>query len=175
MADCSPAVAQSMADSQVFNQKILQDSVMSRENQAAIDNQANAREKNANDRAWEAIKLDQAQIASRRAQNAASFDKAMDVITAVAIATGQTENEQTVSPAGTALSETAKGAVGTANAQVAANIADLATSLVPVIASAVGVATAQTLTAVLPALVTAVGGASTPSQTQPKPTPTPAY
>lgn len=165
-ADCSPAVAQGMADSQIFNAKILQDSVMSRENQAAIDNQENARETAANGRAWEAVKLDQAQIASRRAQNAASFDKAMDVITAIAIATGQTENEQTVSPAGTAESETAKGAVGTANAQVAANIADLATSLVPVIASALAEAVTTAITALLPVLVTAAGGASTPSQTK---------
>jgi len=167
MPDCSPAVAESMANSQVFNAKVLQDGVMSRENQAALDNQGNAREVQANQRAWEAVKLDQAQIASRRAQNAVSFDKAMDVITAVSISTAQTENEQTVSPADTAMSETAKGAVGTANAQVAANIADLATSLVPVIASALATAISQTIAALVPVVVNSSGGASTPSQTKP--------
>lgn len=170
--DCSPGCGEAMANSQVFNQKLLQDSVMSRENQSLIDNQENARESAANARAWEAVKLDMAQIASRRSQNAASLDKLLDTAAAIAIATGETENQQTVSPGDTAMSETAKGAVGTANAQVAANVADLATSIIPVIASAVGVATAQTLTAVLPTLVTAVGGASTPSQTQAKPSST---
>lgn len=176
-ADCSPAVAQAMADSQVFNQKILQDSVMSRENQAALDNQLNAREVAANQRAWESIKISQAQIDNRRAQNAATFDKAIDSITVLALAadqtadqTGQTENQQTVSPADTAMSETAKGAVGTANAQVAANIADLATSLVPVITSALATAISQTIAALVPVVVNASGGASTPSQTEAKPT-----
>ena len=173
MNDCSPGVGEAMSNSQVFNQKILQDSAMSRENQAALDNQENAREVLANSRAWEAVKLDQAHITSRRAQNAATFDKAMDVITAIAIATGQTENEQTVSPAGTAASETTKGAVAAAGAgeavsaeQVTANVADLATALVPVLATALATALSQSLTAILPTLVTAAGGASTPSQTK---------
>jgi hypothetical protein len=170
MPDCSAGVSVAMADSQVFNQKILQDSVMSRENQAAIDNQEDARESRANARAWESIKLDQAQIASRRAQNAATVDKMLDTIAAIAISTGETENEQTVSPADTAMSETAKGAVGTANAQVAANVADLATSLVPVIASALATAISQSIAALVPVVVNAAGGASTPSQTQAKPT-----
>lgn len=169
MADCSQAVAEAMANSQVFNQKILQDSVMSRENQAGIDNQENARELAANSRAWEAVKLDQAQIASRRAQNAASLDKLLDTAAAIAIATGDTENQQTVSPGDTAMSETAKGAVGTANAQVAANVADLATSLIPVIATAIAAATAQTVAALVPVVVNSSGGASTPSQTSAKP------
>lgn len=134
------------------------------------------REGQSNARAWEAVKLDQAQIASRRAQNAATFDKAMDVIQAIAIATGQTENEQTVSPAGTAASETTKGAVAAAGAgeavsaeAVTANVANLFTALTPVIATSLATALAQSLTAILPVLVTAVGGASTPSQTSSKP------
>jgi len=137
------------------------------------------REVQARQRAWESIALDQAQTASRRAQNAASFDKTMDSIVAIAVATGQTENQQTVSPAGTAASETTKGAVAAAGAgeavsaeAVTANVANLFTSLTPVIASSLATAISQTIAAILPVLVTAVGGASTPSQTEPKPTPT---
>jgi hypothetical protein len=135
------------------------------------------REGQGNQRAWESVKLDQAQIASRRAQNAASFDKAIDAIVAVSIATGQTENQQTVSPAGTAASETTKGAVAAAGAgeavsaeTVTANVANLMTSLVPVIASALATAISQSIAALVPVVVTAAGGASTPSQTQAKPT-----
>ena len=163
-----------MSNSMIFNTKILQDSVMSRENQAALDNQENARESAANQRAWEAVKLDMAQIASRRAQNAATLDKALDVITAIAIATGQTENEQTVSPAGTAASETTKGAVAAAGAgeavsaeTVTANVANLMTALTPVIASALATSISEAIAAILPVVVTAAwGGASTPSQTK---------
>lgn len=133
------------------------------------------REVQARQRAWEAISLDQAQTASRRAQNAASFDKAMDSIVAVAIATGQTENQQTVSPAGTAASETTKGAVAAAGAgeavsaeTVTANVANLMTSLVPVIASSLATAISQSIAALVPVVVNAAGGASTPSQTSSK-------
>ena len=122
-----------MSNSMIFNTKILQDSVMSGENQSRYltirKTPANPPRTNV---AWEAVKLDMAQIASRRAQNAATLDKALDVITAIAIATGQTENEQTVSPAGTAASETTKGAVAAAGAgeavsaeTVTANVANL--------------------------------------------------
>jgi hypothetical protein len=135
----------------------------------------NRREKLAQQRAWEAINLDQAQIASRRAQNAASFDKAMDAAVVIATATAQTENQQTVSPAGTAASETTKGAVAAAGAgeavsaeAVTANVANLFTSLTPVIASALATAISQTIAALVPVVVTASGGASTPSQTTAK-------
>lgn len=171
--NCSPGVSQAMADSQVFNQKILQDSVMSRENQAALDNQQNARESNDNQRAWEAIKIDMAQIASRRAQNAATFDKAIDAAIIAAAATAQTENQQTVSPADTAASETTKGAVAAAGAgeavsaeTVTANVANLMTTLTPVIASSLATAISEAIAAILPVVVTASGGASTPSQTK---------
>jgi len=135
----------------------------------------NRRESLASQRAWEAIKLDQAQTASRRASNAATFDKAMDAAIVIATATAQTENQQTVSPAGTAASETAKGAVADAGAgeavsaeAVTANVANLFTSLTPVIASALAAAISQTIAALVPVVVTASGGASTPSQTSTK-------
>ena len=88
---------------------------------------------------------------------------------------GATEGQQTVSPAGTAASETTKGAVAAAGAgeavsaeAVTANVANLFTSLTPVIASALAAAISQTIAALVPVVVTASGGASTPSQTQPK-------
>jgi hypothetical protein len=88
---------------------------------------------------------------------------------------GTTEGQQTVSPAGTAASETTKGAVAAAGAgeavsaeAVTANVANLFTSLTPVIASALAAAISQTIAALVPVVVTASGGASTPSQTQPK-------
>ncbi len=169
--DCSPGCNQAMADSQLFNQKLLQDGTAQLQQQSLTDNQADSR-------AWQATKLDQAQIASRRAQNAATHDKVMDTLVAlglaasqIATATAQTENEQTVSPAGTAASETTKGAVAAAGASeavsaaaITANIANLFTALTPVIATAVAQSTAAVVTAILPVLVTAVGGASNSSK-----------
>ncbi len=137
----------------------------------------NRRETLARQRAWEAITLEMAQIASRRAQNAATFDHAVNAGLVLSGQVGVTEGQQTVSPAGTAASETLKGAVGAAGAgeaisaeAVTANVANLFTSLTPVIASALATAISQTIAALVPVVVTASGGASTPSQTEPKPT-----
>lgn len=132
----------------------------------------NRREKLADQRAWEAVKLEQAQISNRRAQNAASFDKAMDAQMLLAGQIGTTEGQQIVSPAGTAASETTKGAVAAAGAGeavsaegITANVVNLFTSLTPVITSSLATAIAQTLAALVPVVVNASGGASTPSQT----------
>jgi hypothetical protein len=120
----------------------------------------NRRESLARQRAWEAISLDLAQNAG----------------IVLSSQVGTTESQQTVSPAGTAASETTKGAVAAAGAgeavsaeAVTANVANLFTSLTPVIASALAAAISQTVAALVPVVVTASGGASTPSQTQPKP------
>jgi hypothetical protein len=51
---------------------------------------------------------------------------------------------------------------------VTANVANLFTSLTPVIASALAAAISQTIAALVPVVVNASGGASTPSQTQAK-------
>jgi len=135
------------------------------------------RETQARQRAWEAIALDQAQIANRRAQNAATIDHAINAGLVLSQQVGTTEGQQTVSPAGVAASETTKGAVAAAGAgeavsaeAVTANVANLFTSLTPVIASALATAISQTVAALVPVVVTAAGGASTPSQTQAKPT-----
>src|SRR5580698_9479631 len=92
----------------------------------------NRREALARQRAWEAISLDQAQTSSRRAQNAATIDHAINAGIVLSGQVGTTEGQQTVSPAGTAASETTKGAVAAAGAgeavsaeAVTANVANL--------------------------------------------------
>jgi hypothetical protein len=137
------------------------------------------RETQARQRAWEAVSLEQAHISNRRAQNAATIDHAINANLVLSAQVGSTEGQQTVSPAGTAESETVKGAVAAAGASeavsaaaVTANVANLMTTLTPVIGTAIAnaVSTAyQMFIANLPALITAVGGASTPSQTSAKP------
>lgn len=126
----------------------------------------NRRETLARQRAWEDLSL-------RRASNAATIDHAINAGIVLAGQVGTTEGQQTVSPAGTSASEAIKGAVGTAAAgeavsaeAISANVANLFTSLTPVIASALATAISQTIAALVPVLVTAAGGASTPSQTK---------
>lgn len=121
----------------------------------------NRREVLARSRAWE-------DLAIRKAQNAATFDHAMNTIQAISAQAGLTEAQQTVSPEDTATSEAIKGGVGVSAEQVAANVADLATSLIPVIVSSLATAISTALAALLPVTVTAAGGASTPSQTSTK-------
>ena len=99
------------------------------------------------DNAWETLRFSTAQDAQ--------VVKHLAQLAAVAVGqTGQTENQQTVSPAGTAASEAAKAGVAVSAEQVAANIAAL---------SDVVTKLSDALNAVL---LTAVGGASTPSQTK---------
>ncbi len=125
------------------------------------------REHRANERAWEALKL-------RKANNSESFDHFVSMAAAQATAsaeqTGQTENEQTVSPIRTGTGDAIVGTVGVSADAIAASMGNLATSLVPVIASSLATAISTAIAALLPVVVTAAGGASTPSQTQAKPT-----
>lgn len=83
--------------------------------------------------------------------------------------TGQTENQQTVSPVRTGTGDAIVGGVGVSAEQVAANVANVATVMTPIIASALATAISQTIAALVPVVVTSAGGASTPSQTQAKP------
>jgi|SRR5580700_8630831 hypothetical protein len=136
---------------------------------------------------------DNTENARRRTSNSADFDKAMNQVTIAgaqasqtlqqfALAgliqagqTGMTENQQSVTPVRQATGDAIVGGVGVSAEQVAANVADLATSLIPAMANGINQAWAQSyqlFTASLPTLVAAMGGASTPSQTQAKPTAT---
>jgi hypothetical protein len=136
----------------------------------------NRREVAANARAWESVKLAQAQNNLRREQNAATIDHAINAGIVLSGQIGITEGQQTVSPAGTAASETTKGAVAAAGAgeavsaeAVTASVANLTTALVPVIVSSLATAISEAIAAILPIVVTASGGASSPSQTEAKP------
>lgn len=132
------------------NMKLLFDSTMTLMNQAALDNQTDAR---------------------RRMSNASTVDHLVNVAGAMALLTatqtGQTSNEQTVSPVRTAAGDAIVGSEGisadtvaTANAAVAASLGNLASALVPIITAAGGVVSAQTLAALLPVVVASAGAAS---------------
>ncbi len=132
----------------------------------------NRRETLARARAWEAISLDMAQTASRRALNAATIDHAINAGIVLSGQIGTTEGQQTVSPAGTAASETTKGAVAAAGAGeavsaegVTANVVNLFTALTPVIASSLATAISQSIAALVPSVVAASGNAANPPQT----------
>lgn len=144
----------------VLGGKLQYDAAAQLQNQALLDNQEDSR-------GWAQLKL-------RIAQNAATVDHFINMTaaqsTSTAEQTGQTSESQTVSPVRTATGDAIVGGVGVSAEQVAANVADLATSLVPVLASSLATAIATAVAALLPVTVTAAGGASTPSQTQPKPT-----
>lgn len=138
-----------------LNLKLLFDSFFLAGLTASLDNQRHARTL--------------ADIDVRRAQNAASFDHYVNMNAATAGQVGETEAQQTVSPAGTATSEAIKGGVGVSAEQVAANVANLGTTVNAAIA-AVEAALAQLAQAVTAVIVTATGSASKPSETQAKPT-----
>jgi hypothetical protein len=158
--NCSPGTSQHAAELVLLNGKLAYDSAAQLQNQSLLDNQEDAR-------GWAQLKL-------RVAQNSATVDHFLNITaaqaTATAMQTGQTEDEQTVSPVRTGTGDAIVGGVGVSAEQVAANVANLATSLVPVIASALAEAISTAISALLPVVVTAAGGASTPSQTQAKPT-----
>ena len=159
MSDCSPGMATQAADIGLLNFKHGYDVAFARDNQSIVDNQEDAR-------AWGQLKL-------RSAQNAATFDHFINMTaaeaTAAAIQTGQSEDQQTVSPIRTATGDAIAGTVGVSADAIAASLGNLATSLVPVIASSLATAITTALAALLPVVVTASGGASTPSQTTAKP------
>lgn len=157
MADCSPGVAIQAADINLANMKL------------GLDEQYDDRR----------VFRD---IAQRRAQNAATFDKAIDAITALAIAAGQistqtgdTEAQQTVTPIRTGIGDTMAAAsypanrtIDTATAGTAVAAEGVATAN-QAIADALATAIAlfnQGIAALQAVAITAAGGASTPSQTK---------
>lgn len=151
----SAATSQQCAEVNNLNSKLGYDAAAQIQNQGLLDNQEDAR-------AWSAFKL-------KAAQDQHTVTHLAQINAVISAQTGDTSNQQTTSPVRTATGDAIVGGVGVSAEQVAANVANIATALTPVIASALATALSQTITAVLPALITAVGGASTPSQTQPKP------
>jgi hypothetical protein len=143
MGDCAPACSQQASELNNLNGKLGYDSAAQLQNQSFLDNQADAR-------AWAAHKL-------RIAGNTESFDHAIRMGSVIAGQSGYTENQQTVSPVRTATGDAIVGGVGVAGEQIAANIA------------ALGDVVTKFADAMAAVLLTAAGGASTPSQTQAKP------
>jgi hypothetical protein len=165
MADCSPGVGQQAAEVNALNFKLLYDDTSS---DISINRKSLMRHQDA----WETLRL-------RNSQFSASFDHALLAAVAISNQTGSTENQQSVSPIRTGIGDTKAAAAYPANRTI-----DTATAGVAVAAE--GVATAnqaladalatavsffnQGLAALSSVLTTAAGGASTPSQTQAKPT-----
>ena len=120
--------------------------------------------------AWQFLMYQGAQDAlalSRRINNnAADFDKAVNAGIVLQGQTGSTANQQTVSPIRTASGDAIAAVPGVAAGGQAVN-AEAITSVVADFAQAVQAAVSQAFAALVPALVTAAGGASTPSQTKP--------
>ena len=112
MSDCSPGMATQAADIGLLNFKHGYDVAFARDNQSIVDNQEDAR-------AWGQLKL-------RSAQNAATFDHFINMTaaeaTAAAIQTGQSEDQQTVSPIRTATGDAIAGTVGVSADAIAAFI-----------------------------------------------------
>jgi hypothetical protein len=156
MANVSDGVSQHAAENVVLNEKLGYDAAAQLQHQSQNDNQEDAR-------AWAQLKL-------RVAQNAATVDHFLNITSAAATATaqqtGQTAETQTVSPVRTGTGDAIVGGVGVSAEQIAANVANLATSITPIIVSSLATAISEALAAILPIVVTASGGASTPSQTK---------
>jgi len=148
------------SDNAGLNAKLGYDAIAGLIFQMLADNQAAAR---ALQNLGLSIATDAHIITNRKAHNSEDFDKLVNMMVAPAVQTGTTEQEQTVSPAGTAESEGIKGGVGVSAEQVAANIPTLTGPVLAGILSAL----AQLAQAITPVILTAAGGASTPSQTKP--------
>ena len=131
--------------------KLLFDTIMGLQSQVLADNQSDAR-------AWKNLNL-------RVANQAAAFDHAVNMATAIAIATGETMNEQNENPVSQAEGESAD-----AQAYPAARTVDVAAAGVATANQSVADAVANLVNALTAVVVTAAGGASTPSQTEAKPT-----
>lgn len=152
--NCSPGVSQQAAEVNALNFKALYDDTQS---DVSINRKSLMRHQDA----WETLRL-------RNAQFAASFDHALLAGVAIGSQTGNTADQQTISPIRTGLGDTMAGAVYPPNRTIDSATAGEA------VANDVALGTALTLlqqavAALQAVVITAAGGASTPSQTQPKP------
>jgi hypothetical protein len=163
MSDCSPSNSQQCAELNMLNAKLAYDSAAQLQNQSLADNQQNSR-------AWDEINLaaarDSQKIKYTADVDAATIKHLAQLNILASAQTGQTENQQTVSPVRTATGDAIVGGVGVSAEQIAANVANLATSLTPVIVGALATAVAQTIAALVPTVVSA--GATGAQTAQPK-------
>lgn len=142
-----------------LNQKLQYDFSAQLQGQALLDNQENSRRWNAF--AYK-VAQDAADAQARRVKNAEAFDHAVNMDNVTQVQVGGTEAQQTVSPVRTATGDAIVGGVGVSAEQVAANVATFTT--------AISAAVLQFYAGMVAVNLTAAGGASTPSQTQAKPT-----
>jgi hypothetical protein len=164
MADMSPGVCVQASEVNALNFKLLYDDT-------ASDVSNNRKSLMRHQDAWETLRL-------RNSQFAASFDHALLAAVAISNQTGSTENQQAVSPIRTGIGDTmaaaaypANRAVDTSDATVSVAAAGVATAnqaIADALAQFIALMN-QGVAALQSVLVTAAGGASTPSQTQPKP------
>jgi hypothetical protein len=165
MNEVSAGCGQQASEQNVLNFKLLYDDTAS---DISINRKSLLRHQDA----WETLRL-------RNSQFAASFDHALLAAVAIANQTGSTEDQQTVTPIRTGVGDalaaaayTPNRAVDTSDASVSVAAAGVATAneaIATGLAQFVSLMT-QGIAALQSVLVTAAGGASTPSQTQAKPT-----
>jgi hypothetical protein len=163
--DMSPGVCVQASEVNALNFKALFDDTQS---DVSINRKSLMRHQDA----WETLRL-------RNSQFAASFDHALLAAVAIANQTGSTESQQTVTPIRTGIGDTMAAAsypanrtIDTATAGTAVAAEGVATAN-QAIADALAQAIAlfnQGIAALQAVVVTAAGGASTPSQTSSKPT-----
>lgn len=165
MADMTPGVCAQASEVNALNFKALYDDTIS-------DISLNRKSLFRHQDAWETLRL-------RNASFAASFDHALMAGMALSGQIGTTEGQAAVTPIRTGVADTvaaaaypANRAVDTADASVSVAAADVATANASVAANMVEALSLlnQAIAALQGVVVTAAGGASTPSQTSPKPT-----
>lgn len=155
MEDCAPSVGKQFSEVNGLNSKLQYDSAAQLQNQSLIDNQGNAR-------IWNAFNF-------MVAQNNEAFNTATKFNSITSDQTGQTENQQSVTPIRTGAGDyLAAGAVPANRATdvAAAGVATANQAIADALATAVALFN-QGIAALQAVLVTAAGGASTPSQTKP--------
>lgn len=106
--DCSQGFSERAAEVAALNSKLGYDAVAQLQLQAQLDNQTHARAMNA--------------IQTRRAENAATIDHAINAGLVLAGQVGTTEGQQTVNPIRTGTADATVGGVGVAAEQVATNV-----------------------------------------------------
>jgi hypothetical protein len=165
MNEVSAGCGQQASEQNVLNFKLLYDDTSS-------DISFNRKSLFRHQDAWETLRL-------RNSQFAASFDHALLAAVAISNQTGSTEDQQAVTPIRTGVGDTLAAAAYTPNRAVDTSDASVSVAAAGVATANEAVATALAqfvnlmqsgIAALQAVLVTAAGGASTPSQTQPKPT-----
>lgn len=159
-ADCSPAVSQQACEVNALNFKALYD-----DTQSDVSN--NRKSLMRHQDAWETLRL-------RNANFAASIDHALLSAVVASNQTGSTEDQQSVTPIRTGIGDTmasasypANRAVDTSDATISVAAAGVATAnqaIADALAQFISLMN-QGVAALQSVLVTAAGGASTPSQT----------